>query len=229
MSSDFECRLSLLDGAGEVAYSQVVPLVTGYPTSLWPGDAVVSGRYVLTLDRNLPVGQYTVELAIAQAPLGEPVGKFVLGDPVRVVAPARSFAIPQMGKRVGAEFAGQVRLIGYDLHRAESELVVTLHWQALSMMGMDYKVFLHMFDPGTEKIAAQQDVLIGGEAHPTTRWVPDEVVSTLIVLPLESVTAGTYRLAVGLYDPGGRLAVTAPSELTVSADRLLLNEVIIQP
>ena len=117
-----------------------------------------------------------------------------------------------------------MRLLGYDLLRTEKELVLTLHWQALATMGTDYKVFVHLFDPGTEKIVAQQDVLAGGDGHPTTRWVPQEVVSSQIPLSLEGAPSGAYHLAVGLYDPAGRLPITAPPEFTVSADRLFLAE-----
>jgi hypothetical protein len=131
-----------------------------------------------------------------------------------------------MQQSVGADFGGQVRLLGYDLQRVGEELRLTLHWQALSAMNTDYKVFVHVFDPGTEKIVSQQDVLVGGDSHPTTRWVPQEVVSSQVVLPLAGVPSGVYRLAVGLYHPAGRLPITTPPQFTVSADRLLLEETI---
>jgi hypothetical protein len=43
------------------------------------------------------------------------------------------------------------------------------------------------------------------------------------VLPLAGVPQGQYRLAVGLYQPSGRLPVTAPAGFTTSADRLFLG------
>ncbi len=121
-----------------------------------------------------------------------------------------------------------MRLLGYDLQRTEKELVLTLHWQAMSAMSTDYKVFVHLLDPATDTIVTQQDILAGGEGYPTTRWVPEEVVSSRVVLPLEGVSTGSYHLAVGLYDAAGRLPIVAPAEFVVSADRLLLRE-IIQP
>jgi hypothetical protein len=90
-------------------------------------------------------------------------------------------------------------------------------------------VFVHLFDPATEVIVAQEDVLAGSDAYPTTRWVPDEVVSDTISLQLAGLPDGTYSLAVGLYHEALRLSVVAPPGFTVSADRLLLNEAIQTP
>jgi hypothetical protein len=95
----------------------------------------------------------------------------------------------------------------------------------LSAMGTEYKVFVHLFDARTETIVAQQDILAGGPAYPTTRWVSGEVVSDEVELTLEDVPPDTYSLAIGLYHGDARLSVVAPPGFTVSADRLLLEQV----
>jgi hypothetical protein len=224
VEGDYVCRITLRDNAGKAIHEQSMPLGNGYPTSLWPQDAIVSGRYVLRLSPDFPAGEYSVALTVVEPLSGAENGTFVLPAVLHVSAPARSFSIPQMQQPVGADFGGRMRLLGYDLQRTEKELLLTLHWQALAEMSTDYKVFVHLFDPGTEKIVAQRDVLAGGDAHPTTRWVAQEVTSNRIPLPLEGAPSGAYRLAIGLYDPAGRLSITAPPQFTVSADRLLLEE-----
>lgn len=223
---DYQCQVALLNKSGATVLSQMLPLAVGYPAPQWPRDAVVGTRYKLRLPSDVPAGEYAIALTVVEAASGSQAGAFTLPTLLRVVKSRRNFAIPQMQKQVGADFAQQVRLLGYDLQRTDKELRLTLHWQALSVMDMDYKLFVHLFDPTTEKIVAQQDVQAGGESHPTSRWVTQEVVSSSIALPLDGVPAGTYRLAVGLYHPGGRLPVVAPPELTVSADRLLLGQTV---
>jgi hypothetical protein len=229
VDGDYMCRIALRDGAGKTVHEQSMPLGNGYPTSLWPRDAIVAGRYALRLSPDFASGEYTVAMTVVEPSSGAETGPFVLPTALRVTAPARNFAIPQMQQPVGADFGGQVRLLGYDLQRTEKELALTLHWQALVAMDADYKLFVHLFDPQTEQIVSQQDILVGGDGHPTTRWVPQEVVSSQISLPLAGVPPGQYRLAVGLYQPSGRLPVTAPAGFTVSADRLLLSETIGAP
>jgi hypothetical protein len=224
VEGDYACQITLRDSAGKTSLEQSMPLADAFPTHLWPQDAIISGRYVLRLSPDFPAGEYSVALTVVEPPSGTDSGTFVLPAVLRVSAPARSFSIPQMQQSVGADFGGRMRLLGYDLQRTEKELLLTLHWQALAEMSTDYKVFVHLFDPGTEKIVAQQDVLVGGDGHPTTRWVAHEVTSNRIPMPLEGAPSGAYRLAVGLYDPAGRLPITAPPQFTVSADRLLIEE-----
>nr|MBC7243907.1 hypothetical protein [Chloroflexota bacterium] len=226
IEQDYEYRILLRDAAGTVLYQQTLPLISGYASSLWPKDAIVASHCTVQLDREFPVGEYAVVLTVLETRSGKEEGTFVLPTPVRVSAAPRNFVIPQMQTAVNADFGGQVRLLGYDLQRTGRELLLTLHWQALSIMNTDYKVFVHLFDPATEKIVAQQDILAGGDAYPTTRWVPSEVVSSRVALSLEGIVSGTYYLAVGLYDPAGRLPIAASPDLVVSADRLLLKEAI---
>jgi hypothetical protein len=229
VEGDYVCRITLRDGAGKTVLEQSMPVGNAYPISQWPANAIVAGRYALRLSADLAAGEYTVALTLLEPSSGTEVGSFVLPTALRVAAAARNYTIPPMQQSVGADFGSQVRLLGYDLQRSKKELVLTLHWQALATTDADYKVFVHLFDPQTEQIVAQQDILVGGDGHPTTRWVPQEVVSSQITLPLAGVPSGQYRLAVGLYQPSGRLPVTAPPEFTVSADRLLLGENIGAP
>lgn len=225
LADDCTCHIALLDGAGRAILEQALPLASGYPTSLWPKDAVVAGRYSVRLAPDLPAGQYRVQVTVNQAASGTELGMFELPSVVNVTQSARNFAIPLMQHTVGADFGAQVRLLGYDVEISDQDLRLTLHWQALATMDTDYKVFVHVFDPETERIVAQQDLLAGGDGRPTTRWVPQEVVSSRVTLSLQGVPAGDYRLGVGLYHAAGRLPVSAPPGWTVSADRLLLEAI----
>jgi len=227
--TDYQCQIALLDRGNHAVVSETLPVAADYPSSQWPKDALVAVRYGLRIPPVLPAGQYRVALALRDFASGTETDTYVLPGPVQVVQSTRNFAIPEMQTQVGADFGGQVRLLGYDLQRTGNELRITLHWQSLAAMNRDYKAFLHLFDPGTETIVAQQDLLAGGNGHPTSRWVQGEAVSDPVSLGLEGVANGTYRLALGLYYLEARLPVTAPSGWTVSSDRLLLGESVRLP
>lgn len=222
---DYQCQVSLHDASGTLVHCQAFPLAHGYATSLWPKDAVIVSRYTLALPPEMPAGEYPATLTVIDPTAGETAGSLDL-SPLRIVEAARNFDVPPMSTAVGADFGQQVRLLGYDLQQRSTEIQLALHWQALSKMDVNYKVFVHLFNPETETIGAQQDLSAGGQSHGTTRWLPQEIVSDELVLPLNGVPRGDYRLAVGLYDVDGRLPIVGPPTFTVSADRLLLSETI---
>lgn len=198
-ASDYACRLSLLDERGTAVHSQTEALSPSYPTSRWPEGAIVAGRYRLSLDPLLPAGCYTLAVAVLDPRSGESLGEFL--SPLTVEERERSYAIPPLQVKLKVDFGGQVRLLGYDLVREGDELRLGLHWQALGRVERDYKVFVHLFDPATEVIAAQHDAMPRQNRYPTSWWARGEVVSDVITLSLEGVPRGDYRLAVGLYDP----------------------------
>jgi hypothetical protein len=223
---DYQCQVSLRDASGTLVHRQTFPLAQSYATSSWPEDAVIASPYTLALAPQLPAGEYSVTLTLTDRASGEATGTLELPSPVRIVEAARNFDVPPMLTTVGADFGQEVRLLGYDLQQTVTELQLALHWQSLSKMDINYKVFVHLFDPETEAIATQQDLFAGGESYGTSRWLPKEVISDELVLPLEGVQRGDYRLAVGLYHADGRLPILAPPAFTVSAERLLLSETI---
>jgi hypothetical protein len=189
----------------------------------------VASRYQLQIPPDIPAGDYTATIAVGEVISARASGVFTLAQLVRVVQAQRNFVIPSMQHTVGADFGQDVRLLGYDLQQTEDDLHLTLHWQALSAMSTDYKVFVHLFNAQTETIVSQQDVLAGGDAYRTTHWVQQEIASDQIRLKLEGVPAGSYSLAVGLYDSKGRLPAKTTAGYKVSADRLLLSEALRVP
>ena len=101
-----------------------------------------------------------------------------------------------------------------------------LHWQALQHMEGDYKVFIHLFDPATEEIVAQDDAMPRQNQYPTSWWVEGEVVSDEIAISLKDLPPGRYRLALGVYDPQtmDRLVAVGPDDTPIANNRVVLGE-----
>ncbi len=174
---------------------------------------LVEDRYALRVPRRAAPGRYTLRLAADGVPLIE------LGA-VEVVTVTHHFLPPPMGHIVGHSF-GVVRLLGYDMGRAERgrPLEVTLYWQSLAEVAVDYTVFVHLVDEATGQVVAQVDEGPRGGTYPTSWWVAGEVVMDAHILPLPTDLApGRYALRVGLYLPDtgampGEEAIIGPVEV----------------
>jgi hypothetical protein len=124
-------------------------------------------------------------------------------------ARAHNYQVPVVEHPVRASFGDRAMLLGYDLKRTPPErepasLHLSLHWQALPVTGTrgiplpDYVVFVHLYDPEREAIVAQSDARPLRGTYPTNAWQPGEIIEDEIVLGLDNVAPGTYRLAVGM-------------------------------
>jgi len=118
---------------------------------------------------------------------------------------------PQYRPRYPAyiNFAHAIALLGYDLTPATTGEAagpeLTLYWESLAPVALDYVVFLHLLD-ARGKLITQVDAPPTQNAYPTSWWSPGEVIADRRLLPL-GPEAATLRL--GLYDlaSGQRLAI----------------------
>ncbi|MBE7470376.1 MAG: hypothetical protein HS114_14690 [Anaerolineales bacterium] len=126
----------------------------------------------------------------------------------------RQFTEPPLGSRVEANFADQVKLLGYTLgaNRAEpgGGIPLTLVWQGLDWLGHDYTIF-------TKLIKADDQTAHGGrdrlpqEGYRTLYWAPGEIVTDAFGVPVEAnAPPGVYYLHVGLYQQVGQQAASLP-------------------
>ena len=228
---DYACRLSVRDESGTIVQSQTEPIARGYATYLWPTNAIVASRYRMPLDPLLPAGRYDLVIAVDDAQTGEGFGEFVLPLGVEIKGRERSYAIPPMQAKLDVSFGDQMRLLGYDLGREKEALRLGLHWQALQQMEGEYKVFVHLFDPATEVIVAQNDAMPRQNQYPTSWWAEGEVVSDEIAISVKDLPQGHYRLALGVYDPQtmDRLAAVGPDGTSIADNRVVLHEEVEVP
>jgi hypothetical protein len=125
----------------------------------------------------------------------------------------RQFSQPPMAERVEANFANQVKLLGYDLPSRRVEpgggLPVTLYWQGLAWMGDDYTIFARL-------LAADQSVHGGRDRLPqegyrTLYWAPGEIVTDPFGVPVApDAPDGVYYLNLGLYKRVNQQAHSLP-------------------
>ncbi len=114
---------------------------------------------------------------------------------------------------VEANFANQVKLLGYDLgaNRAEpgGGIPLTLYWQGLDWLGNDYTIF--------SKLLAADGTVHGGrdrlprEGYRTLYWAPGEIVTDPFGAPVNAdAPDGVYTLNIGLYKQVGQQAISLP-------------------
>jgi hypothetical protein len=233
ISTDYRLQFELLnasDGRLWTSASGLQPMRGGNPTHQWlEGDKVVD-VHTLVIPDNVPAGYYLLRLIV--------IGK---DGPVAIShsadAPVSHIAVGpiQIGKSltdvqeptypVTATFAGNIRLIGYDLETApNNSFLVTLYWQAASDIPRDYTVFVHFLSPEGELIAQHDSPPL----LPTSFWVPGTQVpdAHTLVLPTE-LLSNAYQIRIGLYHWPDleRVPVVASGCLDAANDVLLVGRI----
>jgi hypothetical protein len=109
---------------------------------------------------------------------------------------------------------GWFRLDGYALTPVITpggELLLALRWESLRPVEDNYQVFVHLLNANDEKLA-QRDGQPVQWLRPTSTWQPgEEIIDRYGLIVPSDLPAGSYAIAVGLYDPvsGQRLPVSA--------------------
>jgi hypothetical protein len=159
----------------------------------------------------------------------EPVTNREAGDPltvgqVEVQAIKRTFDVPEMARQSNVTFGTVLRLLGYDLHKADDQLTLKLHWQALRRMEESFTFFVHLVNTETGDLVVQADAIPHDWTYLTTWWEAGEVVSDRVVLPLSGVPPAGHRLQVGVCDgdSGERLRISDGDE--PGSDRYIVTK-----
>jgi hypothetical protein len=116
-------------------------------------------------------------------------------------------------------YDGAMQLIGYrlpeDVVRPAQTLPITLYWQVLKPVDLNYSIFIHLV--GRERqVIGQLDTYPGGGRWPTTLLAPGDILADDYEIPIAPETELSHaptrvRVLAGIYDyfePGrpGRLA-----------------------
>ena len=104
---------------------------------------------------------------------------------------------------VAVNFGDRMALVGYDLSgrvvRPGDAITLTLVWQGLRRMNVNYTVSAQLVDAGQRK-AAQQDGWPLNGAAPTTAWQPGQVLADPYRLAVfQDAPPGVYDVRVAVY------------------------------
>lgn len=181
----------------------------------WPVDmSHVYERYERFAEIGLPNGKGLV--IYRNKPAGTPLGPLSFDSLAntfdRSAVPSAFARSAHITHRTEVDLDGIIRLIGYELDTQRAHpggrLTVTLYWQALSTIGEDYHVFVHL-EQGTF-IWAQSDGRPVCWTYPTYAWRPGQMIADHHALSIRADTPpGQYPILVGMYRPdnGQRLEV----------------------
>jgi hypothetical protein len=222
---DLDAELALVSRDGGTLTAGTFPLNEDWPSSQWPANAVAWGRYALSLPADLPTGSYDVMVTLVDPETAEQQGQAAAVGEVYVSPTPCSFEAPPGVVNVNALFGDAMRLPGYRLEQGKDELTLVLYWRPERRMDVDYKVFVHVFDPASGIPVAQDDAMPLRWTYPTSLWGLGETVTDEIQISLQAVPPGTYGVAVGVYDPASaeRLAVVDGSGQQWPDGRLVLQ------
>ncbi len=223
---DFHVELALVSDEGMQDF-QSFP---NFGSLNWAANTVAWRYYTLYTPPSLPTGIHTVTLGLMDPATGTSVGQPVSVGRVQVSQTPCTFPIPQDAVSVNAVFGNDLRLLGYRRQHDGDRLTLTLYWRSERRMEIDYKIFVHVFDPATGVPVAQDDAMPRRWAYPTTFWEPGELVEDVIPISLQKAPAGVYGVAVGVYDPATteRLPVVDETGQLQPDGRLVLPEEMIK-
>ncbi len=103
---------------------------------------------------------------------------------------------------VYANFDNQMALLGYQVEKTnQTELRLTLHWEALTNMALDYTIFVHLLDPEGNLIAQHDAGPWWQVPLPTSTWLSGEHLldQHRLTLPDTLNRNKAYHLRLGVY------------------------------
>ncbi|HEX9118476.1 MAG TPA: hypothetical protein VGA61_20585, partial [Anaerolineae bacterium] len=225
-AADYTAFLQLLPAAGPPAAGWEAPPGAAYATGRWEAGTLLRSQATLRLPAGLPDGRYRLITGLFRQSDGR---RLVVGgrdyvDLGAVIVRGRthSLAAPNPSHPAGGQFGNLARLAGYDLSTttvtAGGNLSLTLYWQAAGTTDRAYTVFVHLID-AQGNLAGSGDGEPGGGTLPTTGWLAGEYLVDRHTVGLAAeARPGSYRLAIGLYDPAGGQRLTTPE----GADQIIL-------
>jgi 4-amino-4-deoxy-L-arabinose transferase-like glycosyltransferase len=197
-----------------VAQRDTYPGLGRYPTTAWEPGVTFADTYRVHVPETAyapDVGYIQVGLYLPDGPrLTTPDGRDALRLETVEVCPLEG----ELPNPLDVNFGDQVALVGYTLDRRMvhpgDTIRLTLYWQALAAMEIDYAVFAHVL--GVEnQVWANSDGMPAGGTESTRHWQPGQVIEDVHELTVGQTTPPDfYDIEVGLHAlEGDRLPVIA--------------------
>jgi hypothetical protein len=239
LSHNYNVSMRLLDGNG--SWRSQLDVQPGYgflPSSGWRVGYEVDDWLAMPLPQDLPVETpLALVLRLYEVESGEAVLSRRLGE-IKIQEGQLSFqenepafSLPDDLTPLPALFGETIRLHGYQIDQTGKDLRLTFYWEALAPDLLDYTRFVHLFDPETETVVAQNDGQPRNNSYPTSQWTEGEIVTDIITFDMADVPGGSYQIGVGLYRQVGESLLHLPAldsetQTTYPGNRAVLpNEV----
>ncbi len=180
----------------------------------WPATHSQANIHAFIIGPRWPSGDYRLQMTLQET--DDVVGQTVSEPLLRVENWwERHFERPDIAVPVEANFADQIKLLGYKLPqnqvKAGQAFPLTLYWQAPPNRSpqADFTQFNHLLDStGTLRGGYDRRPL---EYYSTLLWAPGEIVVDGYAVPVEAdAPPGEYYLDVGYYLIVGESAVNLP-------------------
>jgi 4-amino-4-deoxy-L-arabinose transferase-like glycosyltransferase len=184
----------------------------------WRVRETQQDRHALLVPRGTPPGTYRLQVAWAPT-AGGPALPVEAGtsqgqqlDLAQVVVASSGGAgdgLPEVPNPLQVTFAGEVRLVGYELDPSELRLGQGLrletHWQAMAMPAADYVLAIDLVD-GSGQVAHGWQISPFTGQYGTSQWRAGEYLRGQQILSLPGdLPLGNYRLRLGLRKADGGL------------------------
>ncbi len=150
-------------------------------------------------------------------------------------APAGAEVQVEPAYRLEANWDNKIQLVGYDLdasaYKAGESIHLTLYYQGLNKMEVNYIVFTHLlgpYNPATSgPLWGQDDSEPCRRGYPTSWWEVGEVVIDTFTIPIPAETpVGDYELEMGFYTwPAFERLPVLDAAGQVAADNVILGQV----
>ncbi len=241
LTHNYNVSLRLLDQEG--SWYANLDRQPGYgflPSSGWPLGTEVNDWLAMPLPQDLPddIPLFLVlrlyEVESGEAVLSRRLGEIVIQEgQLTFTENEPSFAAPEGLAQLPATFGETIQLRGYQVDQAGTDLRLTLYWETLAANQPDYTRFVHLFDPKTEMVAAQNDGQPLNNSYPTSQWLAGEIVADTILFDLSDMPAGSYQIGVGFYRQEGDsllhlAAVNSETQTPYSGNRAVLPDEIVK-
>ena len=203
LSQNYVTSVHLLGrGLADVAQVDRYPGWGMWPTSEWEAGEIWEEPYRLWIEGDTAVSPsrllITADLIDAEALdiNGNPIPLVVIGE-ARLGQPER----PQINSNMGIPFADGITLLDVETMAVDGSFVATLWWQADGVPQGDYTVFVQLLDTDGAYLMGADAPPVNGD-YPTRLWQPGDVIDDQHIFPdVSTLSAGSYQLAVGLYEP----------------------------
>lgn len=92
------------------------------------------------------------------------------------------------------------------------DYVLACYWKFVGEIEQGaYMGFIHLFDPNTLEIIAQDDHVLGQERYPLVVWQDDEIIKEVYSLAIgEELPSGHYQLRLGVYSWPDQIRLWVP-------------------